>query len=386
MRGRPRRRFVATEAGALAYHRPARSRSVPYGTVSDLTRTTGEAPVRTVRITWTTAVLGVATVIGLLVARGAFVAAHRVLGWTAAAIVAAVFVSPIVTWLGRWIPRVLAVILTFLVIGAVIGGLVFGTVDDLDSEVSRLQRVMPSAIEDLEERDDEIGRIAREIDLSSRAETFLEELDNRVGSGSGALAENAPTVPVYFVSAILAIFVLVYGPAIARGGLSQISDAERRETIGAVLAEAMHRARQTVSALLGQGAFVGLLTYGVAALLDLPAPIVLGLLAAVIAILPDVGIMLGTFPTVALTAALDSVTTAAVLFFCAFLLQSVEALYLRRKIRDFGVDLGPAVVWIVALVGYTIYGPGMAFYGVIYVIFALAVLDQAPALRAAAAS
>ena len=41
-------------------------------------------------------------------------------------------------------------------------------------------------------------------------------------------------------------------------------------------------------------------------------------------------------------------------------------------------------MWIVALVGFTIYGPGMAFYGAAYAIFALAVIDQIPAVRAEA--
>ncbi len=344
---------------------------------------TSDAPVRMIRVTWRSAILGVGVVIGFLVARSAFVAAHRVLGWTAAAIAVAVFVEPLVEWLGRWIPRVLAVILTFVVVAGAAGALIFGTVDDLDREVSRLQEVTPEAIERLEARNDEIGRIASEIDLSTRAETFLGGLDDRVGSGSGALAENAPTVPVYFVSAILAIFLLVYGPAIATGAIRQVS-GDRRELVSAVLASAARRARRTVSALLGQGGVIGVATFAFAAIIDLPAPIVLGLLAGVAAMLPDVGILIGTFPTVALTAALASGTVAGVLLACLLGIQLFEAFYVRRRIRDFGVDVGPAVMWIVALVGFTIYGPGMAFYGVVYAIFALAVIDQIPAARDAA--
>ncbi len=344
---------------------------------------TNETPVRTIRITWTSALAAVAAVIGFLVLRGAFVAAHRVLGWTAAAIAVAVFIDPVVDWLGRWIPRVLAVILTFVVVAGAAGALVFGTVDDLDREVGRLKDVTPAAIERLEARDDEVGRIASEIDLSTRADTFLEALDERVGSGSGALAENAPTAPVYFVSAILSIFLLVYGPAIAKGAIGQVG-GERRELVTTVVTVAARRARRTVSALLGQGVVVGVATFAFAAVIDLPAPIVLGLLAGVTAMLPDVGILMGTFPTVSLTAAFEGVTEAAVLLACILVVQLVEAFYVRRRIRDFGVDVGPAVMWIVALVGFTVYGPGMAFYGVAYAIFALAVIDQIPAARAAA--
>lgn len=340
-----------------------------------------QEPARTIRITWTTAILAVSVVLGYVLVRGAFVAAHRILGWTAAAVAVAVFVEPIVDKLDRWLPRALAVIVTFLVIGGLAGGLVFGTVADLDNQVSRLQQVMPDAIEDLESRDDGIGGVAREVDLSRRAESFLEALDERVGSGSGALAQNAPTLPVYFVSAILTIFLLVYGPKIAEGAVGQVAEGRRRQVFTNVLSNATHRARRTVSALLTQGATVGLLTAGTALLLDLPGPIVLGLIAGVMAMLPDVGILMGVFPTVALTAALESVTLAVVILAVALVLQLIEAFYLRRQIKEFGVDVGPSVMWIVGLIGFTIYGPGMAFYGIAYAIFAIAVIDQVPAVR-----
>lgn len=326
----------------------------------------------------------VSVFIAFLVLRGAFVAAHRVLGWAVACIAVAVFVDPLVEALGRFIPRVLAVILTFVLFGAAAGVLVFGVVDDLDQEVGRLQDVAPQAIQDLEGRNDEIGRLAEDLELSGRTETFLRELDDRVGSGSGALAENAPSAPVYFVCAILTIFLLVYGPAMARGAARQIDDADRREVVVAVLERAAHRSRRTVSALLTQGMLVLAATTVAAMLLDLPAPIVLGMIAGVAAMLPDVGIIMGAFPTVALTAAFHSILAAVLVAVAAFGIQLFEAWYIRRRIREFGVDVGPAVIWIVALVGYTLYGPGMAFYGVLYAIFALAVIDQVPAARARA--
>jgi predicted PurR-regulated permease PerM len=341
---------------------------------------TTEPPIRTIRVTWRTAVLAVAAILAFLLLRGAFVAAHRVLSWTVAAVAVAVFVEPLVNWLGQWIPRVLAVVLTFLLSAAAAGLLVFGTVDDLDSEIARLRDATPAAIEDLESRNDEIGRVASEIDLSTRSDTFLDALDERIGSGSGALAENAPTIPVYFVSAILAIFLLVYGPAIATGAIEELS-GDRRDTVLAVLTSAAKRARRTVAALLGQGAVIGVVTFLFAWSIDLPAPIVLGLLAGVAAMLPDVGILLGTFPTVALTAGFEGVAIAAGLLVAVLVVQLFEAFYLRRRIRDIGVDVGPAVMWIVALVGFTIYGPGMAVFGVAYAIFALAVIDQVPNAR-----
>lgn len=345
--------------------------------------TAGEAPRQHVRLTWPSAVLLVGIPFGFVVLRGSFIAAHRVLGWTFASVAVAVFVEPIVAAFGRAIPRVLAVILIFVLLASVVGVVVFGAVDDLDHEVGRLQDVAPGALQDLEDRDDWIGSLSRDLELRERAETFLDELDQRVGSGSGALAQNAPSAPVYFVSAILTIFLLVYGPAIARGAARQIDDDTRRRLVFRVMEQSAFRARRTVTALLTQALVVGGMTVVAARALELPAPVVLGLIAGVGAVLPDVGILLGVLPTVALTAAFDSIPTAVLVLVVALGLQLLEALYLRRRIRDIGVDVGPAVIWIVALIGYTLYGPGMAFYAVVYAVFALAVIDQVPAARIA---
>ena len=342
-----------------------------------------DPPVRwTVRITWTSALLAVSVVLGFLVATSAFVAAHRILGWTAASIAVAVFVEPIIGFLDRFLPRLLSVVVTFLGIGAIAVGLVIGVVRDLDREVGRLEREAPAAVADLEERDGELGRFATELNLSERSETFLDALDERFGSGEGALAENATAVPVFFVGMVLTIFLLVYGPGIAAGVAGRM-DGRRRLVVSVVLRNATQMARRTVGALLVQGAVIGLLAAGVAVVLDLPAPVVLGVVAGVAAMIPDLGILLGALPAVAAAATFDTPTSAVLILIGAFVLQATEALYVRIKMNDYGIPVGPAVVSIVAAVGYTIYGPGMAFYAVCYAIFALAVIDQIPAAREA---
>lgn len=333
---------------------------------------------RTVRISTRTIVLAVGVVLALFVLRGAFIAGQRIIGWAFACTVTAVFVAPLVTWLGRWIPRIAAVLLTFVVIGVAAGALVFGTFDNLDRELRSLQRAAPDATERLESREDEIGSAMRDLELSNRVDNFLEELDERVGSGSDALAENALTVPVFFVNAILTIFLLIYGPGIIEGGLSLIGDDERRERTASLLQDATVRARRTFAAMLAQGVLVGLSVGLVAAGLSLPAPVVLGLVAGVAATLPDVGILLGVLPTVALTAGLESGRAAVAILAAAMVLQAMEALHVRHWVDRWGVEVGPSVVWIVALLGYTLHGIGMAFFGVAFAVFALAIIDQVP--------
>lgn len=338
---------------------------------------------RVVRLTWTTAVWVVAVIIGFAVLRGAFVAASRVVSWAVAAAIAAVVVEPVTTWMARFVPRVLAVLFTIGVIGGLVATVIIGSVDDLDSEVDRLQATMPDAIAELEARDDEVGRIATEIGLTARSEAFLDALDDRVGSASEAVVDNASALPVYFVSAILTVFLLVYGPRIAQGALGQVPGRFRPAVIADVVQRAVGQARHTLTALVAQGLVIGVATLAVAEALDLPAPVVLALIATVLSVLPDVGIVMGVFPTVALTAALEGVTVAAVMMVVVLAVQVFEGVSVRRWVRGVGVDVGPSVIWIVGLVGFTIYGPGMAFYGVVLAIFALAIVDQVPETRRA---
>lgn len=343
---------------------------------------TGNAPRhRTVGISTRTIVLAVGVVLAVLVLRGAFVAGQRILGWAAACAVTAVFVAPLVTWLGRWIPRVAAVLLTFAVVGVAAGAVVFGTFDNLDHEIDSLQSAAPAATSRLEGREDEIGSVMTDLELSARVENFLDELDRRVGSGSDALAENALTVPVFFVNAILTIFLLIYGPGIIGGALSLIGDEERRERAATVLHEATIGARRTLAAMLGQGVAIGLAVGLVAAALSLPAPVVLGLVAGVAATLPDLGILLGVLPAVALAAGLESGRAAVAILAAAMVLQAIEALHVRPWVDRWGVEVGPSVVWIVVLIGYTLHGIGMALFGVAFAVFALAVVDQVPRQR-----
>src|SRR3546814_9244106 len=129
----------------------------------------------------------------------------------------------------------------------------FGTFDNLDREVRSLQRAAPDATEELERRDDEIGSAMRDLELSARVENFLEVLDDRVGSGSDALAENALTIPVFFVNAILTIYLLIYGAGIVEGGLGLIGDDERQARTRRVLLSATLRARRPFATIPGPG-------------------------------------------------------------------------------------------------------------------------------------
>ena len=112
--------------------RPARSPSVRYG---GMPSATGTVERRSYRLTGTAALTIVGTIVGLVVLKQVFVAAHRPISWAAAAVAAAVLIDPIVDRLAVHIRRVPAVLLTFLAIGVVGVGITYLVFDEVEQAV-----------------------------------------------------------------------------------------------------------------------------------------------------------------------------------------------------------------------------------------------------------
>ena len=329
-----------------------------------------------VRITATSAFVGVAVAVLAVVAQRVFVAAHRPLSWAAAAVVAAVLIDPIVDVLDRRLPRLASVIVALLVTAAAIWGVIYVALDDLSNGIDRLGEAAQEAADELEARDDGVGQAARDVDASRRVDLFVDALDERVTGGADVLASTAGTAPTSFVGGILTLFLMSYGPRLAQSAVDQLPDPRQRRAVTDVVTVALHRSRRAILLTVAEGVVVGLVVAGFARLLDVPAPAALGLAAGIMALLPHVGLVLGTLPLILLVLALRSdiaaVATAVVVLAC----QLVDSFWLRRRIALYSVHIGLLVPWIVALVGYAVYGVGGAAYALAFAVFALAVLDE----------
>ena len=338
---------------------------------------TGTVERRSIRLTPAAAVTIVGTVVGLVLARSVFVAAHRPLSWAAAAVAAAVVLDPVVDRLSQVLPRVLAVLLTLLALAVVGVGTTYSVFDGIEGEIDRLQTVAPDAAEAIEARTDQVGELARDFRLGARVTASVEALETRVTGGDDVLRSTAGTAPVYLVGAILTIFLMTYGPRIAGAGLEQDPDLARRRRVADTLGPAVRRARRAVILTVAHASTVGLLVGGVAAALDLPAPSAIGFAAAVFALLPHVGVVVGSLPLLLLTLGFRSGTAALVLTLVVLAAQAVDSLVMRPHIAHrAAVTVGLFVPWVVALIGYSVYGIGGAGYGLIYAVFGLAVLDR----------
>jgi len=287
-----------------------------------------------------------------------------------------VLIDPIVDVLDRRIPRLPAVIIALIVTAAAVWGVIYVAFDDLSDGVERLGEAAQEAADELENRDDNVGQLAQDVDASRRVDLFVDALDDRVTGGDEVLATTAGTAPTYFVGGILTLFLMSYGPRLAQSAVDQLPDRGTRQEVTAIVASALQRSRRAIFFTLAEGLMAGLAVAGVARLLDVPAPAALGLAAGIMALLPHVGLVLGTLPLILLVLALrsDIATVVTVVVVLAF--QLLDSFWLRRRISIHSVHIGLLVPWVVALVGYTVYGVGGAAYGLAFAVFALAVLDE----------
>ncbi len=297
-------------------------------------------------------------------------AARRTLAWTFATVVVAWLLSAIIALLGRWMRRWIAVVLTLLAVILLAAGTWLGVVANLRTEARRVRTSLPAAAERLERR----YQAAADFRLAERVESFVREVDRRLSTGA-AVSKAANTLPTYFVTGILLLFFLAYGPRYRDGALNQIRDPERREAVVRVFSRASDRARTYVLVTLAQVGIIVTLASLVFFAVDLPAPFVLGLILGALSAIPYIGAVLGGVPGILVAAAEPDERVLFTVVAMVITLQVAEGL-LRARLDPRTVRVGPALVLIVAIIGFRLYGPGGAIYAAIAVVFMLAVLDS----------
>jgi putative heme transporter len=338
---------------------------------------------RVVRISARSAVVGVLVLVAGVVAERIFVAAHRPLSWLVAAVVVAVLIDPIVDFLDRHIPRLAAVVVALLVVGGAAFAVTYVAFDNLADGLDRLGRAAEDAAERLEARDDSVGDLARDVDATRRVDLFVNTLDERVTGGDEVLVSTAGTAPTYLVGGILTLFLMSYGPRFAQSAVNQLPSPRQRDAVTDVVTRALNRSRRAVLLMVSEGLVVGLLVTGIAYLLDLPSSAAIGFAAGLLAMLPHVGIVLGTLPLILLLLALRSDLAAIVAAVVVIACQLVDSYIVRRRISMYSVHVGLLVPWVVVLVGYAVYGVGGAAFALVFAVFGLAVLDELAARRRA---
>lgn len=340
----------------------------------DTTSRVPSAGVNYVGLTWPSVVLLVASVVGAFLLRDAFVAAHRTVGWVIACAVVALLVDPLVDALDRRVPRVLSVVIVLLGLLALVSAIGFGVASEALDSLAELRATAPDAAAELESK----STLAADIGLTERVQTFIDDLDASVRDD--ALSQAASTVPTYLVTGILMLFLLAFGRRYVDAFVGQFAP-RRGRVIGAVLRQAGVRGRTYLLYAIANALVNGLVVMVTCWTLELPAGISLGACVAAMTVLPLIGVLVGGVPALLLAFGIDGWQTGAIVLTVLVGLQAFEVTVVRPFVDRRTVRVGPAVPIVVGLVGFELYGPGGAVYGIALAVIGSAAMDALGHLR-----
>lgn len=324
---------------------------------------------------WRIALLVAALICGVILVRNVVAEAHQVIGWAIASAVTALLLAPVIRLLDRHLPRVVAIVLTFVFVIALSVTVVWAYNASVLDQVAQIRESAPAIAADIEARDDRIGEIARDVGLAEQVDELTERLEESTGTTSDAIRTAAMSAPPYFVSMILTIFLLLFGRRLVDGAMRQLPDRHRGR-VEPALHEAGRRTQGYVWGSVAQAAVNGAAIWTAGTLLDVPAVTLVAFFGAVAALVPYLGVVVGWLPVLLLalgTSPLVAVIAAAAV---AIALQAVEAVWWRPFVDGRTLHAGPAVIVVVAVLGYGVYGIGAAAVGCVLAILALAFLDQ----------
>jgi len=254
------------------------------------------------------------------------------------------------TRMSRGAALFLAVALIILVLGGVI--VMFGS--QIVAQIADLGQRLPGAIDSLEQR-------LRLGDLSGK-------LMEQVQSNSGNLLFQITSMAAFVLNvAANTVLVLVAGgffatqPLLYRSGALRLVPPEQRQIVGETLDDAGAALKQWLLGQLISMAIVGSLTGFGLWLLGVPAPLALGLVAALAEFVPIIGSILGAGPAVLLAASMDPVTVAWTVGLF-IVVQQLESNMITPMIQRRMVSLPPVVTVFAILCFGLLFGPlGLLF-------------------------
>ena len=326
--------------------------------------------VRRVGLTPASAVLIVGAVVTAFVLRDAFVAAHRIVGWVVACAVVALLIGALVELAERLLPRWISVIVVLIGIAAIVGGVMIGLITDVLDSLDELKTTAPDAAAGLEQR----FAWASDVGVADRVQSFVDEFSDRVRERT--VSRVAGTAPTYLITGILMLFLLFSGRRYFDAFVMQFP-SDRRNPIRTVATSGAVRGRRylliAIAHSLVNGVVVGLVCWT----LDLPAALSLGVFVGTFTIIPVVGVLIGGIPALLLAFGTEGPASGVFVLVVLLLLQAIEVAIVRPRVDPRTVRLGPAAATIVGLLGFELYGPGGAVYGIALTVITLAALDAA---------
>jgi predicted PurR-regulated permease PerM len=308
------------------------------------------------------------TALALEIARDAL----RVISWVLASIAVAAMVAPLIALMSRRMPRVLAVLIVVVAALASVGFVAYRIVDDITTQMDRLQEAAPQRAAELEED----SEFFREIKLQERVERLVDGIPSRLAGGEPAeVVRSAASRGVAFLAnVVLTIFFVLYGPHLVDAAFEQIRDRRRRERYERVVRNASRRTLTYARVRALEVVVLGFLAFAIARLAGVPGPAALAVWVALWTLVPVVGVLIGALPIVVFAA--QSSPGRAIAVAAAFVAIGVADWFMNRELQRTTVAVGSFVILLAGFCGLELYGLLGALLFVLGAVLAVAIVTE----------
>lgn len=231
--------------------------------------------------------------------------------------IAAALASP-VAWLSRLFPRLLSIIVVYLFIVAVVIGLGWLAVPPLIAQIQEFNESIPATFEWLQGRIEQVGL----LDIEPLLQSALDSLSSIGGEILALPLVVSDTILDILLVFFLSIYSLVTAPA-ARDFIQSLTPETRRADVQHILDEMVEGMGGYLRGTFIIGLFVGIFSYLGLRFIGVPYPVVLGVVAGVLEVVPVIGT---TISLIVVTGAALTVSASTALLTFSFMvvMQLVE--------------------------------------------------------------
>jgi predicted PurR-regulated permease PerM len=288
-------------------------------------------------------------------------AAKGILIWIFVAIFLALALNPGVEWLlAHGVRRRgFAVGITFVGAIVVVSAIAATIIPTLVDQVNDFVEAVPGYFEDLTRGRGPLGFLEREYQITERVREALEEggagrilgfSDTALAITKGVVTAVVATVTIAF----LTLFMLLEGPTWVDRFYSLLPE-EKQPRLRAIGDEVYRTIGGYVTGNLVISLIAGVVSTGFLLLLDVPYAVALGLLVALLDLIPLAGATIAAI-VVTTVAFLDSTTSGIIVLVFFVLYQQLENHVLQPVVYGRTVQLSPLAVLIAVLIGAELAG------------------------------
>lgn len=285
--------------------------------------------------------------------------------------------SPLVKLLERWLPRTLAIILIYILLIALLVGAGWIIVPALVAQANQATDHLPQLVDQVRNFFSQWNQV--------NPQTLLNNLGSRLGSAVSGLVSLPLKISSSLFDLVLIFFVSLYSlietPRITRF-LESLVPSKSQSALLDLLNGMSNAMGGYIRGIVINGLVVGVLVYLGLLIIGVDYPLVLGLLAGLLEMIPVLGPIISVVP-IGLVALLNSPTQALIALGYLILMQQIENHILVPNIMRGQTEMLPLLTILALFAGGTIGGLLGALVA-IPIAAALQVLVQrviAPAIR-----